>query len=369
MNKKILLACLVVGLSQIGLGGCAYAPGHNFSSFAKSDESVPEGALISITSELIHAQADERSQKKAEVQHLFGDPKPYVMGTGDVVSIVVWDHPEIALPAAGATGSLTDPSLTSAVGNGYNVGADGSVQLPYIGSVKLAGLTEEQARDALVQRFSKYIKSPEVTVRIQAYRSGRVFIDGEVRLPGLQALNDIPMTLPEAISRAGGLLPTANRSAIAITRQDQTTLVDLQQLTSQGINPNKILLQAGDMVRVTSREDSKVYVVGEVSRPVTLQMRNGQMSLNEALGEAGGVNPTSSDPRQIFVLRSVNADNQKIFHLNASSPVAYALAQGFELQPFDVVYVDPVPLVRWNRVISLIIPNASAVSSTNSSLK
>lgn len=369
MNKQIFLACWIAGLFQLALGGCAYAPGQNFAAYTKADESVPEGALITITADLIRAQSDERNQNKTDVRHLFGDPKPYVMGTGDVVSIVVWDHPEIALPAAGATGSLTDPSLTSAVGNGYNVGADGAVQLPYIGSVKLAGLTEDQARDLLVQRFSKYIKSPEVTVRIQAYRSGRVFIDGEVRLPGLQALNDIPMTLPEAISRAGGLLPTANRSAIAITRQDHTTLVDLQQLTAQGINPNKILLQGGDMVRVTSREDSKVFVVGEVFRPITLQMRNGQMSLNEALGEAGGVNPSSSDPKQIFVLRSVNADNQKIFHLNASSPVSYALAQGFELQPFDVVYVDPVPLVRWNRVISLIIPTASAVSTTNSSLK
>ena len=49
-------------------------------------------------------------------------------------------------------------------------------------------------------------------------------------------------------------------------------------------------------------------------------------------------------------------------------PLAYALAEGFELQARDVIYVDPVPLVRWNRVISLILPSAQAVNVTRDAL-
>ncbi len=45
--------------------------------------------------------------------------------------------------------------------------------------------------------------------------------------------------------------------------------------------------------------------------------------------------------------------------------MALALADGFQLMPRDVVYVDPVPLVRWNRVINLILPSASALTVTN----
>src|SRR3546814_19217003 len=90
------------------------------------------------------------------------------------------------------------------VGNGYNVNPDGTIQFPFIGPIKLAGLTENEARELLTRRLSKYVQDPQITVRIQAYRNGRIYVDDEVRTPGLQTLDDIPMTLPEAINRAGG---------------------------------------------------------------------------------------------------------------------------------------------------------------------
>jgi polysaccharide export outer membrane protein len=93
-------------------------------------------------------------------------------------------------------------------------------------------------------------------------------------------------------------------------------------------------------------------------------MRNGRLTLNEALGDAGGINPASADPSQIYVVRKGVAEQPEIYHLDARSPAAYALAEGFELKPRDVVYVDPVPLVRWNRVINLILPSSQIVNAT-----
>ena len=55
-----------------------------------------------------------------------------------------------------------------------------------------------------------------------------------------------------------------------------------------------------------------------------------------------------------------------MFHLNASAPSALALADTFALRPRDVVYIDPVPLVNWNRIITLILPSAQALSTTRS---
>ncbi|UUZ68370.1 SLBB domain-containing protein [Polaromonas sp. P2-4] len=172
------------------------------------------------------------------------------------------------------------------------------------------------------------------------------------------------MTLPEAIGRAGGFTATADRSAVAISRNGSTTAINMQQLTALGINPSSILLGSGDLVRVLSRDESKVYVMGEVTRPLAQPLRNGRLTLNEALGEAGGVSTTSGDPRQIYVVRSAPDGQPEIYHLDARSPVAYALAEGFELKSRDVVYVDPAPLVRWNRVISLILPSAQVVNVT-----
>ncbi|MEO0002309.1 MAG: hypothetical protein RLZZ22_1, partial [Pseudomonadota bacterium] len=303
-----------------------------------------------------------RDEVPTEVMALFATPKTYTIGAGDVLNIVVWDHPELTITPAGGLG--TDAGSLSGIGNGYNVSPQGLIQFPSVGTVKLAGLNEYEARELITERLAKYIKNPQVTVRIQSYRSGRVYLDGEIRTPGLQALNEIPMTLPEAIGRAGGFTAAADRASIALSRNGQTTLINLAQLTERGINPSRILLAHGDMVRVLGREEAKVFVLGEVLRPSSQSLRNGRLTLNEALSDSGGVNPISADPRQIFVVRTQDPAQAEIFHLDARSPVAYALAEGFELKARDVIYVDPVPLVRWNRVISLILPSAQAVNVT-----
>lgn len=380
------ISALLVGLA-LSLGGCAMAPGMYVGSqgaieapkrttllnvmkrpvepvtVAGPADAAPPGAITPITPALIQQQRAARiDEVPAEVQALFAAPKTYTIGAGDVLNIVVWDHPELSITAAGGLG--TDAGSLSGVGNGYNVSPQGLIQFPYVGTIKLAGLNEYEARELITERLAKYIKNPQVTVRIQSYRSGRVYLDGELRNTGLQALNEIPMTLPEAIGRAGGFTAAADRSSIALSRNGQTTLINLAQLTERGINPSRILLAHGDMVRVLGREEAKVFVLGEVLRPNSLTLRNGRLTLNEALSDSGGVNPISADPRQIFVVRTQNPEKPEIFHLDAQSPVAYALAEGFELKARDVVYVDPVPLVRWNRVISLILPSAQAVNVT-----
>jgi len=384
LNPRLLFPLL----ASLVLSACAYAPGMYVgkAGFANdgpgnpwsitqargsadaATDAPPPGSLITITPELLRQQRGSRATDIApDVKNLFAQPKAYLIGPGDVLNIVVWDHPELTITPAGTTTTSNDTSQ-SQVGNGYNVSPQGLVQFPYVGTLKLSGLTEYDARDLLTQRLAKYIKDPQVTVRIQSYRSGRIYMDGEVRTPGLLALNDIPMTLPEALGRAGGFTATADRSAIAITRNGSTTTVNLAQLTERGVNPTGILLGNGDLVRVLAREEAKVFVLGEVLRPNTQTLRNGRLTLNEALGDSGGVNPVSGDPRQIFVIRAANRAQPEIYHLDAHSPAAYALAEGFELQARDVVYVDPAPLVRWNRVISLILPSAIAVNTSRDAL-
>ena len=398
----------VAALVLAWLGGCALAPGLSIGksvqtatsstnpysiSTRRTEEPAgirapggstvanpapPPGALLTITPELISRQrALRKAELGSDVQSLFAESKPYGIGAGDVINIVVWNHPELVLPPAGST-LTADSSGLASVGNGYNVSPEGLIQFPLLGTFKIAGLTENKAREELTRRLSKFIKDPQITLRVQAYRAGRVYVDGEVRSPGLQAINDIPMTLPEAISRAGGMTPTADRAMVAVTRKGVTSVINMPQLTTLGVNPSRIMLAAGDLVRVGNREDTRVYVMGEVTKPTALPLRNGRLTLNEALGESGGVNAISGDPRQIYVVRSRNGDSAavadanglaapttpEIYHLDASSPTAYALAEGFELKSRDVVFVDPVKLVLWNRVISLILPSAQSISAT-----
>ncbi len=357
--------CLAFGLV---LAGCS-APGIHFRSGtnAGADEPAPPTELITET-----LLASERQQNRAVANQnldrlLVPNPPPYKIGGGDILSIVVWDHPELAggLTASGNADPATAASA-SAVPQGFVVDHQGRIQFPLVGLLVMEGLTEEQARGLLTIRLAKYLAHPNVTLRVQAYRSKRVYIDGEVKSPGLQAINDIPMTLVEALNRAGGLLPTADQSRIALERGQQRYIVNLRELVQKGVNPGLVMLAPGDVVRVHSRDESKVFVSGEVITPKALLMHDGRLTLNEALGESGGISPLSGDARQVYVVRKT-PERTRVFQLDARVAGSLALAEAFELQPKDIVYVAATPLANWNRQLSLLIPGAltSAVTATN----
>jgi len=187
-----LLSSLLVSLV---LSACAYAPGmyvgqtaatqspgnawsitqarsSSTSASASSDtaaqDAPPPGSLIPISAALIRQQRASRATDIAPaVKQLFAVPKPYVIGPGDVLNIVVWDHPELAISSA-ASNVTSDAGSLSTVGNGFNVNAQGLIQFPYAGTLKVAGLTEFEARDLLASNLAKFIQKPQITVRIQA---------------------------------------------------------------------------------------------------------------------------------------------------------------------------------------------------------
>ena len=330
---------------------------------AQSNGSVSGEAppTTQITDELIAEQKSTRDkQRDLDLDELIGTPTPYVIGPGDILSIVVWGHPELVAAAM----MVQLPTVSGALPGsgaeqppaGFVVDHNGMLQYPYIGLVKMSGLTEAQARDEIASKIATYINQPNVTLRVQAYRSKRVYVDGEVKTPGLQAINDIPMTLVEAINRAGGVLPTADQSQITVNRNGHVIRVNLPKLVQRGIDPGSLMLANGDVVRVLSRDESKVFVTGEVTAPKALTMHDGHLTLNEALGESGGINPLSGDPEQVFVVRK-GPERIMVFQLDAKSTGALAMAEAFELDPKDLVYVAPTGLMRWHRNISLLLPS------------
>jgi polysaccharide export outer membrane protein len=327
----------------------------------------PAPVIVAITPTLVASHKTERAQlPPQDIKMLLGDAKPYVIGNGDQLSILVWDHPELNIAAAGAQ-ALTNSGAQSPAA--YVVDQDGIVQFPYVGAIKLAGLTELQARAVLSDKLVKSIKRPDITLRVLAFRSKRIYVDGEVKTAGNLAIDDVPMTLLEAISRAGGFLPTSDQSNLVVTRGGVQYPVNLQQLVLGGIDPSTIVLRSGDMVRVRSRDENKVYVLGEVNMPKALPMVNGKLTLAAALGEAGGLNQLSSSARQVYVIRNAGAKDPQVYNLDARSPVALALADNFELDPRDVVFVDASGLARYSRIINLILPSAAAAASSYGQVK
>lgn len=373
--KSFLVHAALFTSAALVLQGCApLAPGFSSASgdadravspsgfSAPNEDPPPPGALTEITPALIQAQrANSIKAVPPEVQALVGVAEQYRIGPGDVVGIVVYDHPEIAFSATPAT-TVADASSVSPA-PGFIVSNTGQLTFPYAGPVTAAGMTVQELEDVLVRRLSRVFKEPQLSVRVTAFRSKRAYIEGEVRTPGLMVFTDIPMTLAEALNRAGGFTANGDRSFVTLTRNGTTVPLDLVALNDSGIDPTRIPLKNGDLVMVRGRDERKVTVMGEVTQQAAIPMRNGRLSLNDALGDVGGVDLTQGNPRQIYVVRNEAQGGQSLFHLDARTPMALALADQFALRPKDVVFVDPVPLVRWNRVINLILPSTTTATS------
>jgi polysaccharide biosynthesis/export protein len=376
--KNLYLYGAVVASVGLLVQGCApLAPGFSSASnnaaqavspsgFSTPDiEAPPAGALTEITPALIQAQRSATALTKLnpDVKKLVGKVEPYRIGPGDVIGITVYDHPEIVFSGIPAT-TVADPASVSPA-PGWIVSNTGQLSFPYAGTFNVSGMTIQELEDGMVKRLSKVFRNPQLSVRVIAFRSKRAYIEGEVRAPGLQVFTDIPMTLADAINRAGGVAPTGDRSNLTLTRDGKVIPLDLMQMADAGIDPSTIPLKSGDLIYVRNRDEGKVSVFGEVTNQTGVLMRNGRLSLNDALTEVGGVNLLTANPIQIYVIRNEKKDGQtvgqSIFHLDAKTPTALAMADGFALRAKDVVYVDPVPLVQWNRVINLILPTTNSV--------
>ncbi len=335
------------------LGGCT-APGHKM--FIPSD--VADVEITPITSALLAEQAGERDRIPAGLaavapEKIWG-PYQYRIGPGDILNITVWDHPELTIPAG---------QYRSAEQAGHLVAANGTIFYPYAGTVEAAGKTTREVREILTRRIARTIRNPQLDVRVAAFRSQRAYVVGEVDQPGPTPITDKPLTIVDAISQAGRTTGAADLAHATLTRNDKTYDVDLVAIYRHGDLAGNMLLQDGDVLRIPNKNLRQVFVLGEVLRPGPMGMRDGELTLAEAVTSGGGVSATTSDPTGIYVIRGAPKEAE-IYQLDSKSPAGLLLARQFELQPHDVVYVESAGVTRWSRVIDQILPSAGFVQNS-----
>lgn len=345
----------------LALGGCSYAPGINITDQAMGydpkkavKEPMPPG-VTQITPELIaQLRRVEYSTKSAPTQAAQAvQSYQYHIGINDVLSIIVWDHPELTIPAG---------EFRSAEAAGHVVGADGNIFFPYIGKIPVVGRTVGAIRYELTQKLSDYIKDPQLDVRIAGYRSQRISVTGQINKPGIIPLTDVPLKLVEAVNHAGGVAEAADLTRVILVRDGATYHFNMYDMLENGNLSENHILKHGDIVHIPDKLDNKIFVIGEVKQQTSHLMHKARMTLADALGASGGANQSSSDAQRIYVIRAAQTGLEpEVFHLNASDPTALLLSTRFQLKPLDVVYVSTSGLTRWNRVLSQILPTVQGL--------
>jgi polysaccharide export outer membrane protein len=373
MNAELHSRHLPIGLTfaLLALTGCITGPGQRMDVVVAAKD-VPADVrdradIFSIDPPTVaklkevNAQMAQLPTRPADFRPA-NEPYSYLVGPQDELRVTVFEHPE-----------LNNPGSTANELAGRTVNSDGKFFFPYVGEVQAAGRTVQQIQATLVQGLRSVIRNPQVDVTVLRFRSQRIVVSGEVRTPGTVAVTDVPPTLAEIISGAGGLGPEADLGAVTVTRGGTTVRADMYAYLYNGEQSQNFRLQAGDVVNVPDRRFNKVFVLGEVGRvnslgtvglSNSLVLPRGRFTLAEALSDIGGINPLSANAGQIYVIRDSGGKKSQIYHLNASSPDALLLADQFDLRRRDVVFVDSVGVVRWNRIVSNILPTADFLRQT-----
>lgn len=279
----------------------------------------------------------------------------YRIGPYDVIVVTVWEHPELTTPLG---------TFRTDLAAGQLVDADGTLYFPYAGRIQVAGLTLPELQKVLTASLSKILRDPQIDVKMVGYRSQRVFLSGEVKLPGVYPVDDVPLSLPEILHRAGGFLPTADGSDIQLVRAGKVHRIDFIGLQKRGVSLDSLLLQPGDQIRVPSSEERKAYLLGEIAKPSSVRLVNGRLSLVQALADAGGFNVLTANTGAVYIMRAQGAaGGMDVYKLDAGNALALAWADQFQLHPKDLVFVDQSGMGKWNRIIAQMLPTAQLLNT------
>lgn len=357
---------LVVSLSLLILSGCSMIPGSHMEGVdvdpetSTLDQDLSNVNIAVIDSSLISRLKDSQkaySQAKKQTP-ILTEGYDYVLGIGDVLSIGVWDHPELTIPAA---------VQRTAEFDGFRIQADGTITYAYAANVQAAGKTIRQLHDVLVKKLSEVIERPQIDLKVVGFKSQRAYVTGEVKKPGVLAISEIPLTLIDALNLAGGLSERADWRTVSFTRENQTETIRLDDFYTKGDISQNRLLKHGDIIHVNRIDNQKVFVLGDVNKAGSIEINRYGLSLAEALSDVGGLKERTANANGVFVLRKRPANEKGIiadvYQLYAQNVIALVLADQFKLQPRDIVYVTTAPIARWNRLISQLVPTVEALES------
>ncbi|MBB1406070.1 polysaccharide biosynthesis/export family protein [Pseudoalteromonas sp. SG44-5] len=359
---------LITSFAFLAMTGCTIIPGSHYEGIESNEKTqdleqeLEKVNIQLIDSALITQQKEARTAAKP-ISSLVGvntRDYQYKLGVGDVVTVGVWDHPELTIPAG---------TQRTAEFDGFKVQEDGTVTYAYASNIPAAGHTISELRKDLVTRLARVIENPQVDVKIVSFKSQKAYVTGEVKQPGVYPVTDTPLTLIDAINQAGGLTEAADWRTVTFTRGDKTEVIKLEDFYANGDISQNRLLQHGDIVHVNRNDKQKVFVLGDVNKAGSVKLNRYGLNLAEALSDSGGLNESTADANGIFVLRKSNVEQTgviaDVYQLHAKNIAALVLAEQFELQPHDIVYVTSAPLARWNRVISLLLPSIATVDSVD----
>ncbi len=342
---------LWVAVTALLLAGCATLPANGPTAGAiirqaKGDAVTPKFRIVDLDLAAVDSiNYVEAPKQGATLAQLVVDSRNDLVGPGDVLNITIY---EIGVTLFGGGGSpLQGPSTgldPNARGQSFPdavVNAQGEISLPYLGMIKVSGLTTQQIEQRIVAAMAGKSQDPRAQVVIESSVTNTVVVSGAVNKPGRFPLTLGKERLLDAIASAGGSLATADDTLVRFSRG--SVVIEQRLGTIRSLSSDDLILAPGDRVELI--RGPKTYTVfGAISRIQQVPFEVSRVSLAEALARAGGPNDAQADASAIFLFRfredaTLNTAEPIIYRLNLMRPESYFLAQRFEMRDKDVIYI------------------------------
>ncbi len=290
---------------------------------------------------------EEIDYKVKKFEDIYDYKYEYILGPADSISI-----------------DLTD---TDDLDNSYLIDQNGMIDLPFVGKIKLDGLTLNDAQNILIEVIREFYKNPDLQVNIDEFNSSKVYIVGAVRNQITINLNQKPIKLIEAAIQAN-FNPSAADKLFGtkgfLRRDNKVYKINLANAFSGKDEKENFYLKKDDVIFIDRNSDA-IHVFGEVSKP-GVYFPNIGYSLTELLSTSG-LNQLTSNAKKVYVIREkfhsfLEVD---VFQLDIRNPINLIAGKKFMLQAKDIVFVPATEIVKWNRTISLLLPQTDLFSSYN----
>lgn len=240
----------------------------------------------------------------------------YVIGSGDEIQVRGWGMINVDVTAT--------------------VDKNGSIYIPQVGAVKVAGVKYRDLQAYLKQAISRVFSNFELTASISQNRSLQIYVVGHAVRPGTYTLNAMSTVL-NALFTSGGPDSSGSMRNIQLKRGGEiVTSFDLYEMLVKGNKSQDASLRDGDVIFIP-QVGPLVAMTGNVKTPAIFELK-GPTTVADVLNWAGGVD-SAADQKQIIVEKTVDNVYKTVAQLNAEQSMLSAQLGAIPVQPTDVLRV------------------------------
>jgi len=304
----------------------------------------------------INAEAAAADAAQPTLSSLAQEGRNDVIGPGDDLSIGIYEVGVSLFGSSEGAGGVIDPAARAQTFPDVLVAGDGTIKLPYIGSLKVEGHTPAEVQAMIVRGLKGKSQSPQALVTIKSNIASTVYVAGDVHAPGRYNLSLQRERLLDAIALAGGATNSAEDTVVRFNRGTHFLEERLGRIRSGAADD--LVLIPGDRVELLKRPRSFISL-GATGKVEQTDFETGDLSLAEAVARAGGPTDSVADPSAVFLFRYTPAapgeqERPIIYRLNMMQPASYFLSQRFAVRDKDVIYIANAAANRPAKMVNII---------------